>query len=449
MSLADEVTSPFDAQAVDALRSAVTFPTISSSDTDRVDRAAFDGLLSDLEARFPRLHHVAEVTRVAGSGLLVRWPGRGGSRPVVLLAHLDVTPAGPGDAWTHPPFEGVVEDGAVWGRGTLDAKGSAVAICSAVERLVTDGFAPASDVWLSFGCDGQVGGSAAAEAVAALEEFGVDPWFVLDEGGTVADDAFPGVVAPLAVIGVAEKGIVDLELRVDTGGGHPSMPPQLGPGERLARALHRLTRRPFRATIPDPVVEMLTAVSPHTSGPLRWVTRNARLLRWPLARVFARLGAETAALARTTTTVTSLQAACPSTELVEEARAVITLRVMVGETVDSVIERVRRTVRDPQVTVTLLDGEGPSPIAPRDDAAYQLITSTLGEVMPEAVPVPYVMLAPTDARHFHRVWPRVYRFTPFRANRYQRRSLRSADERLEVRSFLEGVHWYRRLLEEV
>ncbi|WP_305863820.1 M20/M25/M40 family metallo-hydrolase, partial [Klebsiella pneumoniae] len=129
----------------------------------------------------------------------------------------------------HPPFSADIVDGAVWGRGTLDDKGCVAAICEAVERLLDAGHRPAQDVWLSFGCDEEVSGPTAPAAVDELVRRGVRPWLVLDEGGAVAEDAFPGVSRPLAAIGVAEKGTTGVELRVTGRGGHSSTPARHGP----------------------------------------------------------------------------------------------------------------------------------------------------------------------------------------------------------------------------
>ncbi len=439
-----------DDDAVEALRSALSFPTVAAADPTATDHAPFEALIADLAARFPRLHEAAELTRISGDALLYRWPGESADEsPVVLMAHLDVVPINPDDAWAHPPFDGVVAEGVIWGRGTLDCKGSVVALCAAVERLVEQGVTPSRDVWLSFGCDEEVSGVAAKAAVAELQTRGVEPWFVLDEGGTVATDAFPGVDKPLAVIGVTEKGAVDLELHATATGGHASMPPRRGATERLARAILRLQRHPFPATIPEPTLEMLQTVSEHATGPVRIATRYAARLRRPLALAFTRLGPETAAMTRTTTAVTELRGSPAANVLAATASATVNMRVMVGDSVESAVARIRKVIGDDAVTVTVRSADEPSPLSPTDDAAYRLIAGTIREVMPDAVPVPYVMMAATDSRHFHRVWPRVYRFNPFRMTPSQRESLHNVDERLEVSSFLEGIRWYQRLVEQL
>ena len=190
--------------AVEALRALIRIPSVSDWDHDAEDRAAFAALLDELRARFPRLHEACEVERISGDALLVRWAGRTREAPVVLMAHLDVVPVDDPSVWTHPPFAAEVADGFVWGRGALDCKGSLVATCQAVEDLIAEGAVPGRDVWLSFGCNEEVSGRAAKDAVAILRERGVEPWFVIDEGGAIVEGVLPGVVAEIAVIGVSE-----------------------------------------------------------------------------------------------------------------------------------------------------------------------------------------------------------------------------------------------------
>lgn len=163
------------------------------------------------------------------------------------MAHLDVVPVD--GEWAHEPFGAEIVDGQIWGRGTLDDKGSLVGICEAVETLLADGFTPAQDVWLSFGCDEEVMGQAAPMAVEELRRRDVAPWFVLDEGGAVAGQAFPGVTAPIGVIGVSEKGVVSLELSATGAGGHASTPARRGPTARIARAVHRLDGASMPASV--------------------------------------------------------------------------------------------------------------------------------------------------------------------------------------------------------
>lgn len=431
------------------LREAVRIPTVSYPREEDVDGEQFERLHALLRERFPLLHEHAELTRVGTHGLLYRWAGRSGDRPVVLMAHQDVVPVEEGDPWQRPAYGAEVVDGVLWGRGTLDDKGSLVGICAAVEELLAEGFVPAQDVWLSFGAREEVSGADAVEAVQVLRDRGVQPWFVLDEGGAVAYDAFPGVQPPLGVVGVAEKGTTTLELVARGRGGHTSTPAPNGPTARIARAIVRLERKPFPQRIPEPTLELLTRIAPHAPMPLRPVLSRARALEPALKRVLAQVGPEAAALTRSTMAVTMLQGSPAHNVIASSARATVNLRLLVGDSVASAVEHVRRVVADPDVEVEVVEANEPSPVSPMDDPAFELVTRTITEVFPDAVPTPYVMMAATDSRFFAAICPRVYRFAPFRMTKEQRESIHSFDERIGVEDFVAGVGWYRRLVEQL
>ncbi len=183
--------------------------------------------------------------------------------PILLLAHLDVVPAEDPAAWTHPPFAGHVADGYVWGRGALDMKSAALGILEAVEQLVAEGFRPARTVYVAMGHDEEVGGAGGnAQIAARLAAEGAHPGFVLDEGGAVVEGLVPGVSLPVALVGIAEKGILNLRLSVLASGGHASMPPPQTAIGVLAAAIERLESRPMPARIDGAAGSLLDYLGP-------------------------------------------------------------------------------------------------------------------------------------------------------------------------------------------
>src|SRR5690349_11049071 len=407
----------FDAvrdRAAAKLQALVRFPTVSRIDPGQREGAPFVAFTEELERQFPLLHEHLELIRIPGHALLFRWPGASAERPVVLMAHIDVVPVDEDAPWQHPAFEARIVDGQLWGRGTLDDKGSLVGIAEAAERLLEQGFRPAQDVWLSFGSTEEVSGETAGLAVEELRSRGVEPWFVLDEGGAVAADAFPGIKPPLAVVGVSEKGTTTLELRVDGRGGHASTPIRMDATTRLARAIVRVDSSPFPASIPEPTLEMFRRIAPHAPLPLRALFGNAARLRPFLTRALIAAGPEPAALTRTTVAVTTLSGSPAHNVIASTARAGVNVRVLVGDTVASVVTHVTRAIHDKRVTVRVVEAGEASPLSPVDDDAFRLLESTIAEAFPDAVPTPYVMMAATDSRFFTAVCPRVYRFAPFR-----------------------------------
>ncbi|TWP36851.1 M20/M25/M40 family metallo-hydrolase [Leekyejoonella antrihumi] len=432
---------------VGKLQAAVRCPTVSYPEEERIDIAPFDELHALLREQFPRLHAGLGLTRVGRHGLLFHWKGRGPGDPVVLMAHQDVVPIDKDAAWAHPAFGAEVADGMLWGRGTLDDKGCLITTCEAVERLLQKGFVPARDVYLSFGANEEVGGDCATLAAAELERRGVHPWFVLDEGGALAGGAFPGVAAPIAVIGVAEKGTTNLELRTHGPGGHASTPARNDTTARLARAILRLEDNPFPPRIPVATVEMVDRLGRHAALPVRAAFALTRRLPGVLSVAFDRLGPETAGMTRTTLAVTQLFGAPGPNVIPSTASAVVNLRVMIGETVQDCIDRIRKVIADDSVEINVLMRTEPSALSPSSGPAWDHLVSSIADVFPEAIPSPYLMMGGTDSRFLTHLCPNVYRFAPFRMSKAQRESIHSYDERIGVDAVAEGVLWYQHLIE--
>jgi carboxypeptidase PM20D1 len=436
-------------RAVGKLQTLVRIPTVSYRDWDTIDTASFDGFVEELRAQFPLIHEHLDLTRVHTHGLLFHWRGAKADKPVVLMAHLDVVPV-EGD-WQHGAFSGDIADGEIWGRGTLDDKGALVAVCEAVELLLERGHTPAQDVWLSFGCDEEVFGQAAPMAVEELKQRGVRPWIIVDEGGAIAHGAFPGVSTPVGVIGVTEKGVTSLELTVEGRGGHASTPTRLGPTARLARAITRLDNAAMPASVPEPTLELFRRLAPHAPLPLRPLMANAARLGPVLPRALVLAGPETAAMTRTTFAVTTLSGSPALNVIAQKATAGVNIRIMVGDTVETVLEHVRTAIDDKDVRIDVIEANEACPVSPMTSAddGFRLLEETITEVFPDAVAAPYVMMAATDARSFTRICDRVYRFAPFRMTKAQRQAIHSYDEHLGVDAFVEGVRWYQRLIERI
>ncbi|MBK4347550.1 M20/M25/M40 family metallo-hydrolase [Lacisediminihabitans changchengi] len=431
------------------LRELVRLPTMSRTEVEETDWAPFDAFIDALPRLYPALHAALEREIVGGHSLLYRWTGSGDGSPTVLMAHYDVVPATE-EGWEHPPFaaelSGDGDEQLVWGRGTLDDKGSLVAALEGVEAAVLAGLTPRADLYLSFGHDEETVGTGAQAIVDLLASRGIRPELVLDEGGAVVEGIFPGVSEPIAVVGVSEKGIVTLSLRVDQDGGHASTPPKLSATARLARAIVRLNRRPFPSGFTATNVEMIETLGAHATGPLRWAFGNLWLTKPLLLRVFARLSDETAAMVRTTQAVTQLSGSQAANALAERAVATVNIRVAAGSSVAEAVEHVRRAIRDPRVAIEVPQANEPSPVSPTSGSAWELLRSTIVEIYPGTIVTPYVMLAASDSRHFTRISDHVYRFSPFRMSTQERGTLHAMNERMHVATFLRGVEFYTRLV---
>ena len=447
---------PGEAAAVRLAR-LISCRTVSSPDPGGADAREFARFAELLAELYPRVHAELALERINGGGLLYRWEaagepegeGAGGRRPepVVLMAHYDVVPVENEAVWEYPPFAGTIADGFIHGRGTLDDKGQLAAILEAVEALLAEQFVPARDIYLSFGDNEETAGDTAAAVAEALAARGVRPWLVLDEGGAVAAQAFPFVDQPVAVVGVSEKGILNVELSVEDPGGHASTPGRLGATARLARAVVRLDKRAFPVSLHPVSIEMLHRLA--AGAPLlpRLVFSRAGALRRPLARVFGALGGEPNALVRTTVAVTQLRGSKASNVMATRAAATANVRIAPGESIGSVLHRMQRIIRDRKVSLRVVDGTGPSPVSSTANAQFALLENVIAGVFPDAITAPYIMLAGTDSRRFTTISGNVYRFAPFRMDRAARASIHADNEKLSVETLGDGIRFYRRLLQ--
>lgn len=436
---------------LDRFRELLAIPTVSYVDESRMDAASFELFRDTLQRLYPAVHDRLEREVVARHSLLYRWLGKTAEEPLVLMAHLDVVPVVE-DEWEHPPFAADIvgdgEDAEVHARGAIDDKGALVAILEAVEALVIDGFVPERDVYLSFGHNEETAGDGARAIVALLQERGVQPALVLDEGGAVVEGIIPGIEVPTAMVGVAERGVMTVVMTVREAGGHASTPPAMPATARLARAIDRLRRRPFPTRLAPPVRAMLATLSPHAPEPLRTLFRRGELAGPLLARAFALGGPETNAMVRTTAVVTELSGAPGENVLATTARASVNIRLLTGETIDSATAHVRRAVADDAVELEVRHASNPSPVSPWRGEPWRRIAgavvTTLGA---EVVTTPYVQLGASDSRWFTAISEHVYRFTPFHLTRAERDALHSHNERIRVGVWLRGIGFYRALIE--
>jgi len=434
-----------DDAAVARFRTLLQIPTVSRNDAAHQDADAFERFRATLAELYPLAHARLELEVFDDGSLLYRWPGLGIGRPTVLMAHHDVVPADePG--WQHEPFAAEIVGDRIWGRGTLDDKGTLVALFEALEQRLAAGFEPAADVYVFSGANEETFGTGAAHAVDLLTERGVRPGLVLDEGGAVASDAFPGLVGAVAYVGVAEKGIAGIQLSVHKPGGHAATPARDGATTTLARAIVRLERHPAPAALSTPVAVMLRAIAPRARGLQRRLFSRPEVFRALLTRALSQRGGEAAAMVRTTRAVTRLSGSAGDNVIAERATASINARIAVGSTVTGTAEEIRRAIGDDDVRVEVLYGDDPSPVSPSAGPEWDRLVDTIADVFPDAIAAPYVMLQASDSRHFARISDTVYRFLPFEMASGDRATLHAIDESIGIENWKRGIVFFDALI---
>jgi carboxypeptidase PM20D1 len=447
--------SDFDASgAVGRLATALTFRTISYPPPEPPARDEFRALHLWLGEAYPLVHARLELETVGELSLLYTWRGMDASlSPVVLMGHQDVVPVIPGteDQWTHPPFDGVVADGWVWGRGAADNKATVIAVLEAVESLLAEGFQPARTIYLAFGHDEELGGEQGAGKIADLLESRRvgDFALVLDEGGAITEGMVPGIAGPAAIVGVAEKGYVSLKLVATAEGGHSSSPPESTAIGILGRAITRLEENPFPTRIDGATRSMFDYVGPEMAFGRRLLLANL-WLTGPLVEKGMAASGSGAATVRTTTAATMFNAGIKDNVLPIDATAVVNFRILPGDSVESVTQRVREIVDDPRIEIgqAFSFGQEPSPISNVEGAAFRLVGRTVREVMPgeDVLVTPYLVIGGTDAKYYSGRSENVFRFLPVFMRSSDLGRIHGTDERISVESVELAVRYFRRLI---
>ncbi len=436
-----------DPAAAARLAAMIRVPTVSHTDRTLDDETAFDAFPTLLESLYPKVHAACTVERIGARALLMRWPGRVEGEPVVLMAHYDVVPA-EADLWQKPPFAGVIEDGVLWGRGTLDTKCTVAGILEAAEALIAQKFVPEHDVLFAFGGDEEIGGGGAPAIVETLKLRGIRPSFVLDEGGAVVASVFPGVAAPSALIGIGEKGNANATFTLASKGGHASAPPPHSPVGILAKAVGRVENKPFPFKLTKPAHAMFDTLGRHAGFPLRLIFGNLWCF-WPVLNIMCKKsGGEMNALVRTTAAFTQMKGSDAPNVLPPAASVTANMRIIGGETMESARRRLIRTIDNPDITVTI-EGRDPSPTSRVDGAGYALLSRAIRETWPQAIVSPYLMIAGSDSRHYAEICERVYRFSPVALTKEERQLIHGRDERIPVDKLATLVAFYQRLMKNL
>ena len=443
----DAAPVSFDGDAaVSALQQLIRCKTVSYYDPTLEDDAEFERLIGLLPTLYPKVFEVCSFERLPARALLFRWKGKAQDAPAVMMAHYDVVPVEE-ENWEKPPFDAVIEDGVLWGRGSLDTKVTLNGVLSAANTLIGEGFVPAQDVYFAFSGGEEVNGEGAPNIVSYFEEKGITPALVVDEGGGVVENVFPGVKRPCGVIGIAEKGMLNLTLSVASGGGHASAPPKHTPVGLLSQAVCRVENKPFPVHMTKPVAGMFDTLGRHSTFLFRVIFANLWCFGWVL-RLIGKNGGEINALMRTTVAFTQSTGSKAPNVIPPTATVTANMRLNPADTVAGAMAHVKKTVKDDRVEMTLGSHMEPSPISQVDCPAWDKVAAAVSATWKGCVVTPYLMMQCSDSRHYGRISDHVYRFSAMDLTKEERATIHGNNERIRLESIHRAVEFYIRLMKK-
>jgi len=438
----------FDRDAAEnALAELIKCRTISYYDKSMEDDAEFEKLISLLPKLYPHVAATVDMQRLPDRALLFKWKGLGDGEPAVLMAHYDVVPVEE-ENWQKPPFDAIVENGVMWGRGTLDTKVTMNGILSAADALIGQGFMPQNDIYFAFSGGEEVNGMGAVNIVDYFAEQGIVPAMVLDEGGGVVENVFPGVKEPCAMIGIAEKGMLNLEFNIASGGGHASAPEPHTPVGRLAMACTKVESHPFKAKFTKPVLEMFDTLGRHSTFLYRMIFANLWCFKPVLDMICKKGGGEMNALVRTTVAFTQMSGSKAPNVIPPTAQLVANLRLNPHDTVDGAVEYIRRTIRDKDIELVKGSNMEPSRISRTDCEGWQRVVNAVEGTWRGCIPTAYLMVQCSDSRHYGKISDKVYRFSAMDLTKEERGTIHGNNERIRLEVIHRAVEFFIRVMQQ-
>ena len=443
----NEAVTIDEMRAVEALQKLVQCKTVSSNDPALEDDEEFQKLIDMLPMLYPSVFGACIFRQLPDRALLFRWPGKSDAAPSVMMAHYDVVPVNE-EGWDKPPFAGIIEDGVLWGRGTLDTKATFNGVLSAANHLISQGFVPENDIYFAFSGGEEVNGKGAVNIVDFFVDNRIQPALVVDEGGAVVENVFPGVKAPCGLIGIAEKGMMNVRYTARSGGGHASAPLPKTPVTTLAKACRSIVEHPFPMHLTKPAAEMFDTLGRHSSFALKLVFANLWLFK-PVLDLICRLGGgEMNALCRTTTAFTMMEGSEARNVLPAKASLISNMRLNPEDSVASALAYLKKAVSDDSVGIEVLESFEPSPISRTDCESWEKVAGAVARTWPGCIVSPYLMVQCSDSRHYGRISDRVYRFSAMDMTADERKSIHGNNEKIRLASIVKAVEFYIRLMKQ-
>ena len=445
-SAREEISFDFDA-SVKALQALVRCKTVSNADPSLEDDAEFEKLVGLLPGLYPNVFKTCSLERLPSRALLFCWKGSRHDAPSVMMAHYDVVPVDE-SGWQKPPFEAIIEDGIMWGRGTLDTKVTFNGVLSAAEHLIGRGFVPENDIYFAFSGGEEVSGPGAVNIVKWFEARSITPALVVDEGGAVVEGVFPGVKQPCGLIGIAEKGMMNMTFSVKSNGGHASAPKPHTPVGVLARACCRLENKPFPMHAEGPAAKMFDTLGRYSTPLYRVIFANMWLFGGVLDLLAKKSGGEMNALLRTTVAFTQASGSAAPNVIPPQASMTANMRLNPHDSIESATAYLRRTIRDDSITLTPGVAMEPSPVSETDCPAYDKVAAAVYNTWPGCIVAPYLMVQCSDSRHYRDLSNHVYRFSAMDLTSEERAAIHGHNERIRLETVRRAVEFYVRLMEQ-
>ena len=366
--------------------------------------------------------------------IVVRYHGTGKMKPILLLAHTDVVEAKRED-WSMDPFVFTEKDGFYYGRGTADDKAQASIWVANLMRFKREGFKPDRDIILALTADEEGGGpyNGVTWLVKNHKDL-IDAELCLNEGGR--GEMVKGKRISNSVQ-AAEKWYLDLRLEVRNKGGHSSVPVPDNAIYHLANALSRLSQYSFPMKLNEVTRAYFAGMAKiDTTSASADLAKVAQGDQEAMKRIATSSPAWNSML-RTTCVATMLEGGHAFNALPQLAAANVNCRVQGDDSLEYVMDSLKKAIADDQVHISVTNEEENSPGSPLRPDLMHAISRITDSMWPGVVVLPTMSTGATDGRMLRLAGIPTYGVQGFFGERDDTRA-HGRDERMLVQSYYEG-----------
>jgi len=434
-------------KAIDHMSAAIQLRTETPNDDYQFDTVTFMRYRTFLETTYPLIHKNLPRTIVDSFNYIYEWKGTDTSiLPMVLMAHYDVVPveASAIKLWHAKPYGGEIKENYIWGRGVLDDKSSMISILEATEAQLAKGFKPKQTILLCFGADEESSGKGATAVVKYFKSINKRFDLVVDEGGEISTEDNKSIKAPIASIGVGEKGYVTLVLTAQKAGGHSSIPASHTAIDMLSNAISKVSNHPMPAKLTPPIEAYLKSISAYNDN---FFQKMGLSNLWLFKSVVMNSMAENPnsnALIRTTLVPTVFNSGVRDNVIPTFATAYINSRILPGQSSKDVFDYVQRTINDPSIKITYYKNymTEPSPTTDVNSKYYKRVEKVVRSIVKDVVVAPMLMVGATDSRNYREISDGVVNFSPLT----DAKGYHGIDERMLISDFQKCFNFYTLLI---
>lgn len=430
---------------ISSLSKMINIPTISS--VDDFDKVTFDKFHSLLKELFPNVFKTFTYEEFEGS-ILLSYIVQNKLEPVLFMSHHDVV--SPNGEWEHEPFNATVEDGKLYGRGTLDTKGNLWAILTSIEELLVEGFTFNRSIYIESSCNEETTSLGAYAISRELLKRNVHFYFTMDEGGVIAYDPIGGADGNFAMIALGEKDCLDFKFIAKSNGGHSSTPNENDPLLRLSKFIVYINKHdPFKPHLDDVTVETFRKLSSKMHGALGFAFKHAKGLRHILAKLMVKFSPTASSMVKTTLCFTKAKGSDEFNVIPEVAYVTGNIRMSHHNTKEEVISKLTRIANKFDIEIEELDPGYNSPMCDFNTEQFKLLCSTIEEEFEGVIATPYLSTGASDSKFFNDLSENVFRFAPLIVTNEQLDTIHAKDENIFVSSLEPAVKFYKALLRKL